>query len=1021
MKKVIVCLLSVVILVMMLLPADIAMARGRGHGGPTASNRTTESLVADFDFSVCYSCSRDARISVTFTDESSGGVPTYKYDWDFGDGSEHSSGRNPKHRYDGAGNYTVTLTITDRARNVATTSQTITLGSASTENIEPVSSNSSTKAVGTWPRCNDGCTANDATIVDAWLVVDSTDCNPGQDNSAELWVTFDINRDKGPWCIVSVMDIYVDGVLTYGEYTTAVGDLPGSNGWEVKIGDVTWPCGSELEIRDIHVQWHTHDGDDCVWGNCSGYIPSKCWDYAGPMYVRTPLVADFEFNNVCFCNNTVFTDTTTGGAEPYTSWYWDFGDGGDSTEQNPMHHYDQPGTYTVTLTVTDSDYISDSQSHDVTIYLNPAVNLTGDTSFCEENTVITANVAGGTPDYTYDWSASTAPGIPNDGSYTATGSGTVEVTVTDAHGCTGSDSVTVVFEDCDDLDYYTDWEYYCVDDSIWRTRDLHDFYCLDGVCLEDVVPESEWFEDCPADYYTDWQYYCVGDSIWRTRDLHDFYCLDGVCLEDVIPESEWFEDCPADYYTDWQYYCVGDSIWRTRDLHDFYCLDGACLEDVVPESEWFEDCPADYYTDWQYYCVGDSIWRTRDFHDLYCLDGVCHENVTPETEWVEDITATASSNSPVNQGATIQLYGGPDGMDTYYWTGPGGWTSDVQNPARSGATTAMAGTYTLTVTNEYGCSDDDTTNVEVRVPQVTPAAAAGCPSTKYLTVDWEGCITSKVLYSNDRLAVDLLGPSPDLSHSLLLERGTLAPIVNGQLHYIIFVRELEEIPPVPENTVALVVFNITPAGAMFDRDIFLTLGLNQTQLPQNALNVTMAYYDSVNGRWEELDYEAGGPDGVAEITLSASINHFSIFGVLAQLTSTHTQPAHFVSSGLNIVPSVEKTTFMTKTGESATITANIFNDGWQEGTFTAVLKLNGQTVDSKMVTVPAGQSKQVSFTQSGLDHGKYEVEIAGLTGEFTASRTITWWLIIVIIAAIGLIIWGVVWGRKRRRKAQQEA
>jgi hypothetical protein len=32
-------------------------------------------------------------------------------------------------------------------------------------------------------------------------------------------------------------------------------------------------------------------------------------------------------------------------------------------------------------------------------------------------------------------------------------------------------------------------------------------------------------EDCPADYYTDWEYYCVDDSIWRTRDFHDFYCL----------------------------------------------------------------------------------------------------------------------------------------------------------------------------------------------------------------------------------------------------------------------------------------------------------------------------------------------------------------------------------------------------------------------------------------------------------------------------------------------------------------
>jgi hypothetical protein len=208
--------------------------------------------------------------------------------------------------------------------------------------------------------------------------------------------------------------------------------------------------------------------------------------------------------------------------------------------------------------------------------------------------------------------------------------------------------------------------------------------------------------------------------------------------------------------------------------------------------------------------------------------------------------------------------------------------------------------------------------------------------------------------------------------------------------------------------------------AEFDKSIFLTLGLNQTQLPQNALNVTMAYYNDVNGLWETLDYEAGGPNGVAELTLSAPINHFSIFGVLAQLTSSPAQPAHFVSSGLNIVPAVEKTTFVTKIGESVTITANVANDGWQEGTFTAVLKLNGQTIDSKMVTVPAGQSKQVSFTRSGLDYGTYEVEIAGLTGEFIASRTITWWLIIVIIAAIGLIIWGVVWAAKRRKRAAQE-
>jgi len=326
--------------------------------------------------------------------------------------------------------------------------------------------------------------------------------------------------------------------------------------------------------------------------------------------------------------------------------------------------------------------------------------------------------------------------------------------------------------------------------------------------------------------------------------------------------------------------------------------------------------------------------------------------------------------------------------------------------------------------DEYTDSDDETvTRAFPRPP--AGGGGGGCPTAKYLTVDWEGNNTTEPLYSNDKLAVDLLGPSPDLSNRLLLERGTHAPVVGRTTYYLIVIRELEEIPAPPENTVALVAFNITPPGAEFDRDIFLTLGLDELQLPENALNVTMAYYDDVNDVWVFLESEVGGPNGVAELTLSAPINHFSIFGVLAELAPTPPQPAHFVASGLSIAPSVEKiwelVTFVTKTGESVTITANVANDGGQEGTYTVVLKLNGETVDTKIVTVGAGQSQPVSFTVSGLDYGQYEVEVAGLSGEFTASRTITWWLIIVIIAAIGLIIWGVVWGRRRRKAAQQEA
>ena len=363
---------------------------------------------------------------------------------------------------------------------------------------------------------------------------------------------------------------------------------------------------------------------------------------------------------------------------------------------------------------------------------------------------------------------------------------------------------------------------------------------------------------------------------------------------------------------------------------------------------------------------------------------------------------------------------GDNPIVSWYWEFGDGDTSTDQNPSHIYGST---GTYTviLTVTDEHGCVDDATTTIVVTVP-ITPPSTCSCCYACGLTVDWEGCITSEPLYcSNDKLAVDLLGPSFDLSHNLFLERGTHAPVVYTTTHYLILVREVTETPAAPENMEAIVVFNITPADATFDKDIFLTLGV--PELSPNVLNVTMAYYDDVNGVWELMESEAGGPSGVAELTLSAPINHFSIYGVLAELEpAAPQQPAHFVASGLNIEPTVEKlSVFVSEIGGSVTITANVANDGGQADTYTAELKLNGEIVDTKTVTLEAGQSRQVSFTVSELDYGQYEVDVAGLSGEFTASRTITWWLILVIIVVVGLIIWGVVWGTRRRRKAQQEA
>lgn len=109
----------------------------------------------------------------------------------------------------------------------------------------------------------------------------------------------------------------------------------------------------------------------------------------------------------CITNPVLFfNESTIEPSSEIVSWYWDFGDGGISIEENPSHIYTNAGLYTVKLLVESELGCEDSAFIDI-VMTNGLEDLSNDTLICIDGTATI--IATGTDPYpfTYDW---TLPG-----------------------------------------------------------------------------------------------------------------------------------------------------------------------------------------------------------------------------------------------------------------------------------------------------------------------------------------------------------------------------------------------------------------------------------------------------------------------------------------------------------------------------------------------------------------------------------------------------------------------------------
>lgn len=199
-------------------------------------------------------------------------------------------------------------------------------------------------------------------------------------------------------------------------------------------------------------------------------------DYIVVFTPPTPDISPSQ-NVGCYPFTVDFTDLSVVGDSPIASWSWDFGDGGTSTDQNPSHLYTTPGTFDITLLLTDANGCASSMSFQDVIESNnnrPTAQFVGDptiTCLPPSNISFTNSSSGGTGSLVYFWDfgdGNTSTALNPINTYAAAGNYDVSLTVFDDLGCSTTLNETEYIEIVDNvtIDFVANNTTVCLGDEI---------------------------------------------------------------------------------------------------------------------------------------------------------------------------------------------------------------------------------------------------------------------------------------------------------------------------------------------------------------------------------------------------------------------------------------------------------------------------------------------------------------------------------------------------------------------------
>ena len=402
--------------------------------------------------------------TVTFNDTSSSYDGLTAWLWDFGEGNSSTS-RNITHAFAQNGSYSVKLKVWEADGNTSEMTKVVNVSDSSIQAdfwftpLEPVE--------GTQVAFHDNSSDYDEIVYWHWDFRDGNSSN-GKDvthvyaqngtyqvklsirdqDGTEANVTYPITiSDTGPTASFTYapLTIYEGQTVWYNDTSVA---YDGIATWNWSFGDNSY--STVRNITHVYQQNGTYQVRLQIWDDDG----SEAEIIESVLVLDTKPTAAFSLSSstVHEGGNISFVDESVPGWDPIINWTWSFGDGGVSYESSVVHDYVYDGTFTVTLTVRDSDGIANSTSASVSILdLGPLANFSHTEPV--EGALAFFNDTSTTPvDPIVNWSwdfgdGHVAWGARVTHAYNRTGSFLVSLAIKDDDGSTNSTSEWVSVAD----------------------------------------------------------------------------------------------------------------------------------------------------------------------------------------------------------------------------------------------------------------------------------------------------------------------------------------------------------------------------------------------------------------------------------------------------------------------------------------------------------------------------------------------------------------------------------------------